>query len=408
MTSQHEGISGLIVADRYRLVSEIARTEAGILFNGEDIRLRREVSIEMASRLDEPSARRKWMLSAKLAQQLVGDHVLRILDVGDSRGVAFLVRERSARTLAEAIRQRGPIPLAQAVGWTLDTCEAIAEAHARGIAHGDLRLENIHLSGAGLEQQVKVAWTSGPEPARTAREDVARDIAALGAMLRILAMGLVSEDGEDSAPTLPAGLAHAVARSLAQESAGGFHSIAELARSLAAYAPAGHPAVRNIARILSRAGIVSGAVPAADLPRATVNPVDRASFTDEWFANAPQAALGPPRPAARAGAIVSFALMAAVLMATVLIWNRGMLPRWTGLAPPPNPVGTTELTSGSARAEEHAVDLANGPSTDPSLNSGAAASEVPAPTAPATTEAPAPATTEAPAPSPWSPAPPTD
>ncbi len=67
----------------------------------------------MASRLDEPSARRRWLRDAKLAQQLVGDHVLRILDVGDSRGIPFLVRERSARTLAEEIRQRGPIPIAR-------------------------------------------------------------------------------------------------------------------------------------------------------------------------------------------------------------------------------------------------------------------------------------------------------
>lgn len=108
------------------------------------------------------------------------------------------------------------------------------------------------------------------------------------------------------------------------------------------------------------------AVQPAERTSATGRVADRASFTDEWFAEAPQGGLGPPRRASRAGAIVSVALITAVVAATLLLWDRGLLPRWTGSAPPPEPVGRTEITSGAASSEDHVVDLANGAATEPS------------------------------------------
>ena len=377
MTVQQD-ISGQIVHDRYRLGRAVARTDAGVVFDGEDMTLRRHVAVEVASSIEDPRAQRKWLRDAMIAQQLVGEHVLRVLDVGEARGIAFVVRERSSRTLADELRERRLIPIPQAVGWTLDVCEAMAEAHAHGIAHGDVRLENIHLDGAGSEAKVKLAWTSAANTERAAHEAVARDVAGLGAMLRTLTTGQPTEDGDDLAPTLPDGLAHAVARSLAQEPNGGFHSIAELARTLGPYAPPGHPGPRNIARILSRAGIVSGAVAPAELPAARGRAVDRANFADEWFSTAPQPALGPPRHASRVGAVVSAALLAAVIGGTWFLWDGGMLPRWTGAAPP-EPVGTTELTSASPSEEaDHALDLANAAATDPSLAPVPGAVEPPA------------------------------
>jgi hypothetical protein len=386
MSTQQEERTGEIINDRYRLGRELVRTRAGALFEAKDVELKRDVAVEIATSIEEPKARRKWLRDAMISQQLVGEHVLRVLDVGEVRGIPFVVREVGTRTLADELAERGVIPIAEAVGWTLDACEAIAEAHAHGIAHGDVRAENVYLVAGRAEPKVKVAWTSAAKAERAAREDVARDVAGLGAMLHQLATGRSSadEDDEDDAPTLPNGLAHAVARALAQAPEGGFHSIAELARTLAPYSPPGHTAARNIARILSRAGIVSAAVGPTDLPRqapgsqAGAGEVDRASFTDEWFGKAPQGPSAAPEHHGRAFAFVSLALLAVVLGGTWLLWDRGMLPRWSGSAPP-EPVGTTELTSGSWTPEEHALDLANAAATDPAMNPVPGAVEPPAP-----------------------------
>jgi serine/threonine-protein kinase len=392
MTPQHEERTGEIINDRYHLGRQIARTEAGVVYEATDVERKRTVAVEVASSIEEPKAQRKWLRDAMMAQQLVGEHVLRVLDAGEAQGIPFVVREIAERTLADELDERGIIPIPQAVGWTLDACEAIAEAHAHGMAHGDVRLENIHLAGSGPEPKVKVAWTSAAKAERAAREDVARDVAGLGAMLRLLATGRASDGDDDVAPTLPNGLAHAVARSLAREPEGGFHSIAELARTLAPYSPPGHTAARNIARILSRAGIVSDTstvleppkvAPVATIgPRAPTRPreVDRASFTDEWFGTAPQRPQGPPHRHGRAFALVSMGLLAMVLAGTWLLWDRGMLPRWTGAAPPAEAVGTTELTSATYGEDyQPALDLANAAATDPALLPLPGALEAPAP-----------------------------
>jgi serine/threonine protein kinase len=368
--------------ERYRLDREVGRTEAGVVFDAVDLTSKRRVAVEIASSLEEPKARRKWARDAMLAQRLEGEHVLRVLDVGNlAGGVPFAVREAALCTLAAEVEATGALHIAKAVGWTLEACEAIAEAHALGMAHGDLRLDNIYLVRGTPEPQVKVAWTSAAKAERAAREDVSRDIAGLAVMLRILATGHVT--AEDGATTLPSDLAHAVARALAQENEGTFHNVSDLARALAPFAPPGHTSARNVAFLLSRAGVVTGPIPTKEAaPRSSrrggativttaredaAPATDRASFTDEWFGRASRTSLVgqvAPRPNHRglAFALVSVALIALVLGGTWLLWHDGKLPRWTGAAPPES-VGNTEVTSAPAPAPENATTTAAPPAT---------------------------------------------
>ena len=44
------------------------------------------------------------------------------------------------------VRERGPLPVADAVDYVLQACEALAEAHALGIVHRDLKPANLFLT----------------------------------------------------------------------------------------------------------------------------------------------------------------------------------------------------------------------------------------------------------------------
>jgi serine/threonine-protein kinase len=324
--------------------------------------------------------------------------VLRVLDVGTlPDGAPFAVRESALCTMAAELEVKGSLPVAQAVAWTLEACEAIAEAHALGMAHGDLRLDNVYLVRGTPDPKVKVAWTSAAKAERAAKEDVARDIAGLGVMLRLLATGHVTD--EDSATTLPSDVAHAVARALAKGADGSFQNVSDLARALAPYAPQGHTSARNIAFMLSRAGIVGRPIPKESAPRsaratsAAAAPVaDRASFTDEWFGKGNRTSLvGQVAPRsnhrATAFALVSIALVALVLGGSWLLWHDGKLPRWTGAAPPES-VGTAEVTSAPAVPEENAnanaQENANANAQENTAAPAAAAPVESLPSAPAT------------------------
>lgn len=364
---------GETINERYRLDREAGRTEAGVVFDALDLSLDRRVAVEVASSLEEPSARRKWSRDAMMAQRLEGEHVLRVLEVGNvGANVPYVVREAGLCTMAAELAAKGAVPIDVAVAWTLEACEAVAEGHALGMAHGDLRLDNVYLVRGTPEARVKVAWTSAAKAERAAKEDVARDIASLGVMLRLLVTGHTEADA-DGASTLPGDLSHAVARALAQDPTAKFNNVGELARVLAPFAPPGHGAARAVAYILSRAGIVGRPMPgarrsapsspavsspvarganASDAAASTAPSVtDRLSFTDEWFGRPARSSLPPAAepPRSRRGfafAVVSVALVSVALGGSVFLWQSGRLPRWTGAAPP-EPVGTTEVTSGT-------------------------------------------------------------
>jgi cell division septation protein DedD len=323
--------AGDTLAERYRLDREGVRTEAGVLFDALDLDLNRRVAVEIASSIEEPKARRKWARDATLAQRLEGAHVLRVLDVGDVDGVPYAVRDATLCTMAAEIEVKDAVPIPLAVAWTLEACEAVAEAHALGMAHGDLRLDNIYLVRGTTEPTVKVAWTSAAKAERAAKEDIARDLAGLGVLLRVLATGRFGDDEADGAPTLPTELAHAVARALAVDPREKLQNVAELARMIGPFAPPGHPSARNVAFLMSRAGIVSGTIPGS-----------------------PPSSRRPTRRARPAFAFVSAALIALVLGGSWFLWQNGKLPRWTGAAPP-DAIGNTEVTSAPAAAVEPAA-----------------------------------------------------
>ena len=71
-----------------------------------------------------------------------------MLDVGMMPGgVPYLVLEYlEGCDLADELSRRSRLPAAEAIGYVLEACEALAEAHAAGIIHRDLKPANLFLA----------------------------------------------------------------------------------------------------------------------------------------------------------------------------------------------------------------------------------------------------------------------
>jgi hypothetical protein len=263
-----------------------------------------------------------------------------------------MAHEPTLGTLAGELASRGAMPMPEAIAWTLEACEALAEAHAIGIAHGDIRPETVALARDSRGRVVaKVAWTGAVAEGLLDRAAVLRDIAGVANLFRALVSGGASDD---AAPTLPSDLAHAIARATT-EAPDPFANVGELARALARHAGGPSSAARRASLPLSRAGVVGSAIPLARPERERVS--------ETWFDKPPPAPLGPPRRSARATAflVVALALLGAALGGTFAMARTGLAREWTGTAPVL--VATTTLTSaetGTTRqAEEvtaHAVE----------------------------------------------------
>jgi serine/threonine-protein kinase len=93
-------------------------------------------------------AQERFRREARAAARLRSEHVVRVMDVGTlDGGSPFMVMEfLDGHDLAQELAQRGPLPVEEAVGYMLQACEALAEAHACGIVHRDLKPANLFLS----------------------------------------------------------------------------------------------------------------------------------------------------------------------------------------------------------------------------------------------------------------------
>ncbi|MEN2615994.1 protein kinase, partial [Acinetobacter baumannii] len=74
--------------------------------------------------------------------------VVRILDVDAlESGAPYIVMEYlEGQTLHHATHSRGPLSVREAVDIAVQTCAALAEAHASGIVHRDLKPANVFLA----------------------------------------------------------------------------------------------------------------------------------------------------------------------------------------------------------------------------------------------------------------------
>ena len=116
----------------------------------EQLRQRVAIKLLLPEAKASPNALARFLREARAAATIQGEHVARVLDVGELEGGVALHRDGVPR----GARPRGdpggaeprPLPAEEAVDYVLQACEAIAEAHAAGIVHRDLKPSNLFLS----------------------------------------------------------------------------------------------------------------------------------------------------------------------------------------------------------------------------------------------------------------------
>jgi len=99
---------------------------------------------------------------AQAAAQLTSEHVTRVLDIGDlDTGEPFLVMERlEGADFGQILQSSGPMTVQTVADYLTQACDVIAEAHARGIVHRDLKRAICFLRGVVMVHHSSSSWTS--------------------------------------------------------------------------------------------------------------------------------------------------------------------------------------------------------------------------------------------------------
>lgn len=140
---------------RYRIIRELARSndivyEAVDPANGQRIALK---ELQMAQNLVGQARReriQRFTREARAAAKLQHPNVVRILEHGQAGERYFIAMEfLQGQSLRDVLRNRGALPLNEALRITLATADGLEFAHKNGVVHRDVKPDNIHLEPDG-------------------------------------------------------------------------------------------------------------------------------------------------------------------------------------------------------------------------------------------------------------------
>ena len=282
---------GAMLADKYRIVRVLGRGGMGVVVEAEHVQLDERVAIKFLSsdHLQNKEARERFAREARAVGKLRSEHVARVRDVGElSSGQPYIVMELMVgQDLAQTLLDL-ELSTATIVDLMLQACEALAEAHAGGLVHRDVKPANMFIThtidGMPLLKLLDFGvastpvgdaqiTTSGvivgtpaymcPEQMRSSRQPEPRwDIWSLGVVMynaferRLpfsgegfaeLAVAVLTEKPKPMVET-PAGLAAVVMRCLDKDPDARFQTVAEVAAALAPFAATPKQAETSVRR----------------------------------------------------------------------------------------------------------------------------------------------------------------
>lgn len=262
------------VGDRYEIGERLGAGGMSEVWSATDLRLGRPVAIKfLRADIEDPSARARIEAEARSAAKLSHPNIVNVYDAGEHENRPFVVMELAdARSLADVIREEGPLDPERACSVATQVLAALGAAHAEGIVHRDVKPANIlvgedgtvKLADFGIAKSLTEATVGltmagqvmgtptylSPEQAAGQPATARSDLYALGVVLFESLTGRPPYTGDtpiavvtahahapvpdvrEVSPSVPAALAATIQRVLSKDPADRFSSAADMSEAL--------------------------------------------------------------------------------------------------------------------------------------------------------------------------------
>lgn len=267
-------LQGLILDNRYKIISKIGVGGMADVFKGEDTLLGRPVAVKIlhSNFAGDDDFVARFKREAQAAGKLSHPNIVSMYDVGFDQGYHYIVMEYiEGETLKEYITRHERLSIDNAVKFTIAIAEGLEHAHAMGIVHCDIKPHNVLITKQGrikvtdfgiaraMNAGTTMMYTNSimgsahylsPEQASGKPVNGSTDIYSLGAVLYEMLTGRVPYEGETPIsvalkhvrerlipptrynPSIPTLLEAAVIKALAKRPEDRFSNIAEMIAAL--------------------------------------------------------------------------------------------------------------------------------------------------------------------------------
>jgi serine/threonine-protein kinase len=297
---------GTVLLGKYRIEELIGSGGMGNVVRASHLYLHQSVAIKilLPEMAQSESTKQRFLREAQATVKLKSEHSARVMDVGTTpEGLPFMVMEfLDGNDLNQILRHHGPQVPSIVVDLMLQACEGIAEAHALGIVHRDVKPSNFFITRrpdgsmllkildfgisktpvdygelTGTQTVIGTPSYMAPEQMKSGRSaDPRSDIWSMGVVMYQLIAGHPPFSGESYADLvlkvgleppaplqvpLPNGLVDVIMRCLEKDPRGRHQNVGELARMLAPYATdpiSAAQAAGRAMRILQQRGVQLG------------------------------------------------------------------------------------------------------------------------------------------------------
>ena len=212
---------GMLLDGRFELTDLVARSNMASIFKANDRKTGQSVAVKvpLMSLESDVAGYERFQREEEIGSRLSHPAILKVIKVEGHKSRPYLVMEfLEGKTLAEILSKRKKLSEGEAVAYAVKVCDALEYLNANGIAHRDLKPQNImvcndgsirlfdfgiarvekarRLTFVGLTPTLGTPDYISPEQVRGKRGDHRSDIYSLGAILYEMVTGSTPFEGE--------------------------------------------------------------------------------------------------------------------------------------------------------------------------------------------------------------------
>ena len=156
-TRDRDARIGMVLHDRYRILSCLGEGGMGDVYRAEQLRLGRQVAVKFLQNgmVHDPKVQKRFEREARAMGRLSHPNCVSVFDFGTA-GSPYLVMDLVAGMSLRSIIDEGVVPALRAIRIARQVLAGLSHAHAHGIIHRDMKPDNIMVESTAAEDHVRI------------------------------------------------------------------------------------------------------------------------------------------------------------------------------------------------------------------------------------------------------------